>query len=64
MASTEAAEEAISKAIETIATRVSELAGTIGSGAVDIYASAVNQLAEARAWLRSPNNSHGGGGTS
>lgn len=31
------------------------------SGYAKGFASAVNQLAEARAWLRSPSQAHGGG---
>lgn len=58
----------INSAESAILAKIAELAAAIpadGSDGFDVQAArtmayAVNQLAEARAWLRMPNQSHGG----
>jgi len=60
MATFDSADAALLSAIEAFAKRAEECVGTGSTKPVVDYAVAAHHLAEARAWLISPNQPHGG----
>ncbi|WP_460871855.1 hypothetical protein [Nocardioides pakistanensis] len=55
--------ESLLTAIDEVAKRTADTTGQVSSRVIADYAAAARDLAEAAAWLRVPNQAHGGNTT-